>query len=381
MMQMVSAPAGSAAPAAAVMALLRDAACRPRTGRRGPPPRATRSGSAMTVSPGGDGDAGKLGVRGLLHGPRPERRQVEAPVLRRFRRLDQHARCRSGILIRPSARSAAIRSSMWSVPSAASTASTRLSATTTACPTSNGAIAAISSNPRAMSCVVGVGRLDRGRAVPRRPEFPAPARARRSGGSPCSSNDPGNARQQLVVAAPEDADGPRQQAQRQPVESQFVDRGPHGVADHDDVAAAFLAGEPAESPGAARGATSGDGSARRPTDRPSHGSGTDTTGRPPRSTASATVNGRLPPPQMIATGSPLGLRRCAAHGSASAAASADLRSAPPSSTADDPTRADEIDDLPDQRMRRRIPARRSGSRSLECRLAVEQHPIGAPTRA
>ena len=40
---------------------------------------------------GGHGNAGKPRPRGLLHGLRPERRQVEAPVLHRLRRLDQHA--------------------------------------------------------------------------------------------------------------------------------------------------------------------------------------------------------------------------------------------------------------------------------------------------
>src|SRR5580704_17660652 len=56
-----------------------------------------------------------------------------------------------GVVTRPWRRRSAIRASIWSVPSAASTASTWLLATTAACPTSKGPSAAINVMPRAMS--------------------------------------------------------------------------------------------------------------------------------------------------------------------------------------------------------------------------------------
>ena len=45
-------------------------------------------------APRHDRDAGEPRARRRLHGPRPDRRQVEAAVLRRLRRLDQHADAR-----------------------------------------------------------------------------------------------------------------------------------------------------------------------------------------------------------------------------------------------------------------------------------------------
>ena len=86
---------------------------------------ATAAGSATIDAACHDRDAGEPGARRFLDGARPDRRQVEAAVLLRLRRLDQHAgagRRRDA----PRARSSAMRASIASVPSAASTASTWL---------------------------------------------------------------------------------------------------------------------------------------------------------------------------------------------------------------------------------------------------------------
>jgi hypothetical protein len=41
--------------------------------------------------PGDDRETGKTGTRDAFNGPRSNARKIEAPILIRFRRLDQHA--------------------------------------------------------------------------------------------------------------------------------------------------------------------------------------------------------------------------------------------------------------------------------------------------
>ena len=90
---------------------------------------------------GHHGDAGKSGARHAVDRLRADRRQIEAPVLPGLGRLHQHAGAGRRADAAAARAVSATRSSIWSVPSAASTASTCLSATTTACPISNGPVA------------------------------------------------------------------------------------------------------------------------------------------------------------------------------------------------------------------------------------------------
>ena len=87
-----------------------------------------RSAAAITLrrfgddrAAGGNRNSGKAGARDILDRLRPDRRQIEAAVLARLRRLDQNAdagRRRHA----PLAAQSAMRASILSVPSAASTA-------------------------------------------------------------------------------------------------------------------------------------------------------------------------------------------------------------------------------------------------------------------
>ena len=114
----------------------------------------------------------------------------------------------------------------------------------------------------------------------------------------------GNAREQPVVAAAEEPDDPRQQPDRLPVEADLRQRRPQHRADEQRLAAALGAGEDARNaPPARRNPMMGIaldhlgiGPARAPRTSPADGRAA--------TIASATAPGKLPPPQMIATGSP-----------------------------------------------------------------------------
>ena len=192
-------------------------------------------------------NAGKTGARHPLDGARPDRGQIETPILPGFGAFTSTP-MPAGMRMRPLRRNSATRASIWSVPSAASSASTWLLATTTACPTSNGPIArkhletaaAIS----AWSRSVGVHAAER---AFRRPEFPARPHARPAGESrdprtsaPCRSADD---RRRRRIA------GSTRGSTRNVARSKLIScrrRRPHQRADEDHVAAALLRAQPQE---------------------------------------------------------------------------------------------------------------------------------------
>ena len=179
---------------------------------------------------------------GALHGfdgRRPDRRQIEPAILRRFGCLDQNAGLRSG---RSGDRRAAVRRSAptsRSVPSAASIASTRLSATTAAWPMSKGPIASISANPRAISAR---SRSDGWQ----RPSDPSGIKDFRRDlvGTEHSKaillEQSPQAGQQMIVAAAEQPIEAGQQLDRRPIKAKGAHGGSHQSADAHHVAAAGL---------------------------------------------------------------------------------------------------------------------------------------------
>ena len=151
------------------------------------------------------------------------------------------------------------------------------------------------------------------------------------------------------------------------------------VADHHDVAASLLAGEATKSPERGQDAASDADSGRTVAGSAQPRIGNSTTGRPLRSTASATVNGRLPPPQMMATGPPL-----ACVGAWLMSPHRRRRRLRPTSGA---LRRSSMRGARDARMKSMIfptsgcPANSRSTadrRSSNVAIAVEQHPIGAP---
>ena len=136
----------------------------------------------------------------------------------------------------------------------------------------------------------------------------------------CSSNNPRHARQQMIVAA---AIG-RERCAAAPssvvqIEPHLPERRPHQRADEHHVAAALRARQPQRTCRTGRHRASDAGSRSIVGGlRPRRAAETARTLRPRALTASATASGRLPPPQMIASGpsSPDGRR--GAHASSSA---------------------------------------------------------------
>ena len=146
----------------------------------------------------------------------------------------------------------------------------------------------------------------------------APSCTRISGATSCapssrkpwSSEHPRHAGQQMIVATVEMADRARQHAQRCQIEiDQLTETRPHQRADEDHVAATFAPRQPQE-PAELRHVRPSDAdNSSHARDRPSRAGRTAPLRGRSSTKASATVNGKVPPPQMMATG-PASAGRC-----------------------------------------------------------------------
>ena len=255
-----------------------------------------------------------------------------------------------------------MRASMRSVPSAASIASTRASATTTAWPTSNGLVASSKASAVAMSAW---SRAAGSLAAQR------PLRHQNFRRDFVCANQPEavllencrDALEQAIVAAAQQTDDPRKQPERLEIRPDFPDRRPHHRADEHHIPAALALGDPAEPAELPER-----GPMMRIAQRPRCGSAqprmaNSTTRRPRLPTASATANGSAPPPQITASGpSPVRLR-------SSRRRSWHLVSRPAPDGHGQRSRAgtDEGDHLGDERNRRRLARRPDQAARERCR--------------
>ena len=193
-------------------------------------------------------DAGKPGARDLFDGARPDRREIEAAVLLRLRRLDQHARCRPG---------------QQSAPARAIRRCAEASRRCLRSPQRQGR----DCQPRSPPVPCRTGRWPRARQAPARcpphraardAELPiGPSGIRMSGATSCGADDAKSivlenardVRDQMIVAAAIGAHDPRQQPQGQPVDAQRAKRRAQRRADENDIPAAFRPRVTQEKPG------------------------------------------------------------------------------------------------------------------------------------
>ena len=154
----------------------------------------------------------------------------------------------AGVVARPCPRKSAMRASRLSVPSAASTPSTWPLATTTAWPTSNGPSAEITASARAISASILRRRLVTAHDAFGRDYFRRHV-AHTDDANTVFLKQARQPRQEPVVAAAEEADHPRHQPDRQPVQADLRERRPQHGADEQSLAAVFGPGETKEASG------------------------------------------------------------------------------------------------------------------------------------